>query len=61
MSWIKGGFGQHPTYPEQWTEIFKTYQSDKYQEIEVEMKYLVLLILKPEGNQLLLTQWVKGL
>ena len=27
---LKAVFGQYPTYPEQWTEIFKTYKSDKY-------------------------------
>lgn len=43
-------FGKYPTYPEQWTEIFKTYQSDKYQEIEVEMKYLGPADIKPEGQ-----------
>lgn len=42
--------GQYPTYPEQWTEIFKTYQSDKYQEIEVEMKFLGAADIKPEGS-----------
>jgi hypothetical protein len=46
---LKAVFGQYPTYPEQWTEIFKTYQSDKYQEIEVEMKYLGAADIKPEG------------
>jgi hypothetical protein len=43
-------FGQLPTYPEQWKEIFKTYQSDKYQEIEVEMKYLGPADIKQEGS-----------
>lgn len=47
---LKAVFGQYPTYPEQWTEIFKTYQSDKYQEIEVEMKYLGPADIKPEGQ-----------
>lgn len=47
---LKAVFGQYPTYPEQWTEIFKTYQSDKYQEIEVEMKYLGAADIKPEGQ-----------
>ena len=46
---LKAVFGQYPTYPEQWTEIFKTYQSDKYQEIEVEMKYLGAADIKAEG------------
>jgi len=47
---LKAVFGQYPTYPEQWTEIFKTYQSDKYQEIEVEMKYLGAADIKMEGQ-----------
>ena len=47
---LKAVFGQYPTYPEQLTEIFKTYQSDKYQEIEVEMKYLGAADIKPEGQ-----------
>jgi hypothetical protein len=47
---LKAVFGQYPTYPEQWTEIFKTYQSDKYQEIDVEMKYLGAADIKPEGQ-----------
>jgi len=47
---LKAVFGQYPTYPEQWTEIFKTYKSDKYQEIEVEMKYLGAADIKPEGQ-----------
>lgn len=47
---LKAVFGQYLTYPEQWTEIFKTYQSDKYQEIEVEMKYLGAADIKPEGQ-----------
>jgi hypothetical protein len=42
--------GQYPTYPDEWTEIFKTLTSDKYQEIEVEMKYLGLAGIKPEGQ-----------
>lgn len=42
--------GQYPTYPDEWTEIFKTYTSDKYQEIEVEMKYAGYASIKPEGQ-----------
>ena len=42
--------GQLPLYPEEWTEIFKTYTSDKYQEIDVEMKYLGNAVIKPEGQ-----------
>lgn len=41
--------GQLPTYPDQWTEIFKTYHSDKYQEIDVEMKFLGAADIKAEG------------
>lgn len=37
---LKAVFGQSATYPEQYTEIFKTEQSNKYQEVEVEMKFL---------------------
>lgn len=47
---LKAVFGQYPQYPEQWTEIFKTYQSDKFQEIDVEMKYLGAADIKPEGQ-----------
>ncbi len=43
-------FGQYPTYPEQWTEIFTKHNSDKYQEIEVEMKYLGAADIKAEGQ-----------
>lgn len=41
--------GDLPPYPEEWTEIFKTYKSDKYQEIEVEMRYPGVADIKPEG------------
>jgi hypothetical protein len=41
--------GELAPYPEEWTEIFKTYQSDKYQEIEVEMRYPGAADIKPEG------------
>lgn len=47
---LKAVFGQYPTYPEQWTEIFKTLPSDKFQEIEVEMKFLGPADIKPEGQ-----------
>lgn len=47
---LKAVFGQLPLYPEQWKEIFTTYQSDKYQEIDVEMKYLGAADIKPEGS-----------
>jgi len=47
---LKAVFGQLPLYPEQWKEIFTTYQSDKYQEIDVEMKYLGAADIKAEGS-----------
>jgi len=47
---LKAVFGQLPQYPEQWKEIFTTYQSDKYQEIDVEMKYLGAADIKEEGS-----------
>lgn len=47
---LKAIFGQMSMYPEQWTEIFKTYQSDKYQEIDLEVKYLGAADFKPEGQ-----------
>jgi hypothetical protein len=47
---LQAVFGQYAMYPEQWTEIFKTYKSDKYQEIDVEMKYLGAADIKPEGQ-----------
>ncbi len=47
---LKAVTGQYPAYPEQWTEIFKTYQSDKYQENEVEMKFLGPANIKPQGQ-----------
>src|SRR4051812_38436398 len=37
---LKAVFGNYPTYPDQWTHIFKTYSSDKHQEIETELKSL---------------------
>ena len=43
-------FGNYDTYPEQWTEIFKTYKSDMYQEIDVEMKFLGAASIIPEGS-----------
>lgn len=41
--------GELPPYPEEYSEIFKTYKSDKYQEIEVEMRYPGVADFKPEG------------
>jgi len=46
---LKAVFGNYDTYPEQWTEIFKTMPSDKAQEIEVEMKYLGAADIVAEG------------
>jgi len=46
---LQSVWGQMPTYPAQWTEIYKTYRSEKYQEIDVEMKFLGLADIKPEG------------
>jgi hypothetical protein len=46
---LKAVFGNYDTYPEQWTEIYKTQPSDKYQEIEVEMKYLGAADIVAEG------------
>jgi phage major head subunit gpT-like protein len=43
-------FGDYPSYPSQWSEIFEVYESDKASEIEVEMKMLGLAQLRPEGS-----------
>ena len=43
-------FGDYPLYPSQWSDIFETYESDKAQEIEVEMKMLGLAQIRPEGS-----------
>lgn len=42
-------FGDYPSYPSQWSEIFDVYESDKAVEIEVEMKMLGLAQLRAEG------------
>ncbi len=42
-------FGDYPSYPSQWSEIFETYESDKAVEIEVEMKMLGLAQIRAEG------------
>ena len=42
--------GQFPIHEHQWKELYKTYQSDKYQEIEVEMKFLGNADVKLEGQ-----------
>jgi hypothetical protein len=47
---LKAVFGMMPTYPEQWTELYTTYDSDKYQEFDVEMKYLGPADIKQEGQ-----------
>lgn len=43
-------FGDYPLYPSQWSDIYETYESDKAQEIEVEMKMLGLAQIRPEGS-----------
>lgn len=43
-------FGSYPQYPSQWSEIFDVYESDKTVEIEVEMKFLGLAQIRPEGS-----------
>ncbi len=47
---LKAVFGKLPTYPEQWKEIYTTYESDKYQEFDLEMKYLGPADIKLEGQ-----------
>jgi len=47
---LKAVFGMLPIYPEQWTELYTTYDSDKYQEFDVEMKYLGPADIKQEGQ-----------
>ena len=47
---LKAVFGRMSPYPEQWTEIFTTYDSDKYQEFDLEMKYLGPADIKQEGQ-----------
>lgn len=42
--------GMYPNYPTQWSEIFDTYESDKNFEQEVEMKFLGIAAVKPEGG-----------
>ncbi len=43
-------FGDYPSYPSQWSEIFEEYESDKAVEVEVEMKMLGLAQIRPEGS-----------
>ncbi len=47
---LKAIVGELPTYPEQWKEIFTSYDSDKYQEIEVEMRFPGAASIKTEGQ-----------
>lgn len=42
-------FGDYPSYPSEWSEIFDQYESDKQQEIEVEMKYTSFASLFAQG------------
>lgn len=42
-------FGDYPSYPSQWSEIFETYDSDKAVEIEIEMRMLGLAQIRGEG------------
>ncbi len=42
-------FGDYPSYPAQWTEIFGTYTSDKAIEYETEMRYTALAGFRPQG------------
>lgn len=43
-------FGEYDKYPSEWTEIFDIYESDKDVEKEVEMKFLGLAQIRPEGS-----------
>lgn len=42
-------FGDYSMYPSMWSDIFEVYESDKQQEIEVEMKMLGLAQIRAEG------------
>lgn len=42
-------FGDYHTYKDEWTEIFKTYQSDKNYEEDVEMRFFGPADIKTEG------------
>lgn len=46
---LKAVYGDYPQYPSQWSEIFETHDSDKAVEVEVEMKFLGLAQIRPEG------------
>lgn len=43
-------FGSYMMYPSMWSDVFETYESDKAQEVEVEMKMLGLAQIRPEGS-----------
>lgn len=43
-------FGDYPQYPAQWKQIYTTYPSYQFQEIDVEMKYLGAATFKPQGQ-----------
>lgn len=47
---LKAVFGSYTIYDDQWKKLFKTYTSDKQQEIEVEMRYTGAAPIKPEGQ-----------
>jgi hypothetical protein len=42
-------FGDYDSYPEQWSEIFKTSQSTMAEEYDVEMRFLGAASIVPEG------------
>lgn len=42
-------FGEYDMYPSEWSDIFDVYESDKDVEKEVEMKFLGLAQIRPEG------------
>ncbi len=46
---LKSVFGSYDMYPSQWKDIFKSYDSDKAVEIDVEMKMLGLGQVRAEG------------
>lgn len=47
---LKTVFGQLDMYPEQWTEIYKTFTSTRNYEIDVEMKYSGPAVITAEGQ-----------
>lgn len=46
---VKAVFGDYMAYPDQWREIYSIHDSDKAQEIEIEMRTLGLAQLRAEG------------